>query len=412
MMVSQGGKRIRQGKNWLRRVLWLVCWSAIALPIARAQLAEVALTKHMPGQALLIEPQHARALAGSAVALQRTGQQQQAIKLARAALKREPMNVVALRTLGQALEQTGAQASANQIMFLAARLGWRDVALQLWLIKAYALQGNVREALRRADALARTNHLPQITYPIFIASITDDQLRSALVHEMADRPYWRGVFFNRLLELPADRMIYFDRLVDDLAKAGSPITPAERDIYLARLVQVGQGATAYRYWLRDQRAAGVATSIAPWDGGFDHVPPPGSLAAPFEWQISPQSTGVVSIVPSATSGQQLSVSAGHDFSGTLVSQTLALQPGRYEVRARVQGDAASTGLHWTMRCLPDQNELVLGSGREETALGTTTFEVPTRNCTAQVLAIDLTSEGDSAGSGDVMIDDINIRRVG
>jgi hypothetical protein len=410
-VTGTGGKQAGSSRKLLRPVLWLLGWALIAFPIARAQLAETAVANRVPGKALLFDAGHARALAGVAAAIQVQGDQQQAMALARAALTREPMNVTALRTLGLALERAGDQAGANRIMFLAAGLGWRDVGLQLWLIKAYALKNDVFSALRRANALARTNHLPEITYPLFLASITDDQLRPALAQQMADRPLWRGNFFYRLLQLPANQMPYVEKLVSELAKLGSPINPQERAIYLTRLVQVGQGQAAYAYWLREQRIAGGDASLLAWDGGFEHVPPVGALGAPFEWRLSPESTGVVGIIPSSKEGQQLSVSPGHDFSGTLVSQMVVLQPGRYRLAARVEGDAASAGLRWTIRCLPANNELALNAGLGDAEFGTVTFAVPAGNCAAQTLAIDMGSGGGDAG-GDVTIDDLSIRKIG
>jgi hypothetical protein len=386
-------------------------WTLIAFPIARAQLAETAVANRASGKALLFDAGHARALATVAAAVQIKGDQQQAMTLARAALTREPLNVTAMRTLGLALEQTGDQAGANRIMFLAANQGWRDVALQLWLIKAYALKNDVHSALTRANALARTDHLPQITYPLFLASITDDQLRPALAQQMADRPLWRGHFFYRLLQLPADQMPYVAKLVSELAKIGSPINPQERAIYLTRLVQVGQGQAAYAYWLREQRSAGSNASPLAWDGGFEHVPAVGALGAPFEWRLTPESTGVVGIVPSPKQGKQLSISPGSDYRGTLVAQTMALKPGRYRLAARVEGDATSNGLRWTIRCLPANVELALNSGPGDAEFGTVTFAVPAGNCAAQTLAIDMGSGGGDAG-GDVTIDDISIREIG
>lgn len=390
-------------------MLWILGWLLLAVPIARVQLAEVVLADHKPAQALLFDASHARALSALAVGLQLKGQQQDAIMLAREALKREPLNVTALRTLGIAFEQIGDTATANRIMFLAGGLGWRDVALQFWLIKGYALRGDYTASLRRADALARTNHLPEVTFPVFLASIAHADLRWALAKEMADRPFWRANFFYRLLQLPADQTPYIDALVADLAKAGSPVNPGERAIYLTRLVQVGQGPAAYAYWLRDQRAAGLRSSTLIWDGGFEHVPPPATLAAPFEWRITPESTGVVGIIASPAGGRQLSVSSGRDYSGTLISQTTALQPGHYRLTARVQGDATATGLHWTLRCAPSQRELAVDSGRDGADFAVASFEIPA-DCDAQTLSIDIASSGDTGG--DVTIDDVTIRQIG
>lgn len=409
-MTGEGGKQAGSGRKLLRPVLWLLGWTLVVFPVARAQLAETAVANRASGKALLFDAGHARALASVAAAVQIKGDQQQAMTLARAALTREPMNVTALRTLGLALEQTGDQAGANRIMFLAADLGWRDVALQLWLIKAYALKNDVLSALGRANALARTNHLPEITYPLFLASITDDQLRPALAQQMADRPLWRGNFFYRVLQLPADQMPYVAKLISELAKIGSPISPQERAIYLTRLVQVGQGQAAYAYWLREQRSAGSDAAPLSWDGGFEHVPAVNALGAPFEWRLTPESTGVAGIVPSPKQGKQLSISPGSDYRGPLVAQTTVLQPGRYRLSARVEGDAASTGLRWTIRCLPANHELALDTGRSGAQFGPGNFVVPA-GCAAQTLAIDMTTDGDATG-GNVTVDDVTIQKIG
>lgn len=407
--MTEGGKQTGPGRKLLRPVLWLLGWTLIAFPIARAQLAETAVANRASGKALLFDAGHARALATVATAVQIKGDQQQAITLARAALTREPLNVTAMRTLGLALEQTGDQAGANRVMFLAANQGWRDVALQLWLIKAYALKNDVHSALTRANALARTDHLPEITYPLFLVSITDDQLRPALAQQMADRPRWRGTFFFRLLQLPAEQMPYVAQLIAELARIGSPITPPERAIYLTRLVHVGQGQAAYADWLRAQHAADGGAVPLTWDGGFEQVPAVGALGAPFEWRLTPESTGVAGIVPSPREGRQLSISPGSDYRGTLVSQTMVLKPGRYALAARVEGDAAPTGLRWTIRCLPANVELALDTGRVNAEFGSATFAVPA-GCPAQTLSIDMTSGGDA--SGNVMVDDVAIRKIG
>jgi hypothetical protein len=402
------GKQAVSGRKWVRAGLWITGWLAIAVPIARVQLADLAVINHVPGQALLFDRGQGRGLAGLAVARQLQGQQQEAITLARAALKREPMNVAALRALGFALEQTGDKDTANRILFLAGRLGWRDVAVQLWLAKTLALQGHVAAALHRADALARVNRVPTITFPIFVASIADDQLREALVQELLDRPNWRGTFFYRLLQLPPNKIQYFDALVADLAKAGSPINAAERAIYLTRLIETGHGADAYRYWLRDQKALTRVPTI-PWDGGFEHVPPAGTLGAPFEWQMSLESAGVASIVPSPKGGQHVAVSPGHDFSGNLMSQTIVLPPGRYTLTSNVAGDATSIGLHWTIRCLPERKEISLSTKTGSSELGLGIFEIPT-GCMAQSLTLEMAAPGDVGGSADVTIDDVVVHR--
>jgi len=412
-MTPHHGTQVQARRKWLQPALWAVGWAVVAFPIVRTQLAELAVANRMPQQALLLEPGNARALAGLGAALQVGGDQQNGMTLARGALKREPMNVVALRTLGLALEQTGDAAGANRIMFLAGDLGWRDVALQLWLIKGYALKDDVASALRRTDALARIGKQPNITFQIFLASLSDDRTRAALVNEMKDRPVWRGPFFYRILQLPADQMPYVGKLVADLARAGSPINPAERAIYLTRLIQVGQGRDAYTYWLRSQRGAASGAAYNPtalaWDGGFERVPATGSLGSPFEWQITPESTGIAGIEP-ANGSQQLSVSPGRDYRGRLVSQTIVLQPGRYRLRAKVTGNATAAGLRWSIRCIPANNELPQGADMRAADFATTDFTVPA-GCTAQSLAIEVEAANGDNGGNNIMIDDVDIRKV-
>jgi hypothetical protein len=399
---------IGPGLSLRQLAIFVLGWLVIGCAIARVQLPEIAVAGGAPAQALRFDRGNARALTGLAESLQLKGLQQQVIPLSRAALEREPMNVVALRTLGTALEQTGQQVPATRLMLLGAELGWRDVPLQLWLMKAYALQGDHRAVLRRADALARMERLPQVTTPVFLVYLTDDDLRFALAQELADRPPWRGNFFYSLLQLPAEQMPYVTSLIEDLAKIGSPVTPAERDIYLARLVQLGQAGPAYDYWLRDQKVAAGGGPTLSWDPGFDHVPPPGAEVAPFEWQLAPESVGVGSI-ESGDGGPHLLVSPGRDYTGRLISQTIALQPGGYRLTASVKGDAAAAGLRWAVRCVPGDQELPLDAGPSGAEFGTIAFQVPAQVCPAQTLEIDAQSDGGAANG--VSIDNVNIQRA-
>jgi hypothetical protein len=410
-MAAMPNTAKRSRVRWVKPALWVVTWALVAFPLARAQLADLAVLNRMPQQALLLDAGNARALADLGAALQVSGDQQNGMTLARGALKREPMNVVALRTLGLALEQTGDAAGADRVMFLAATLGWRDVALQVWLLKGYALKDDVASALRRADALARIGKQPNITFPIFLASLPDDRTRAALVHELADRPLWRGPFFYRILQLPADQMPYVTKLVADLAAAGSPINPAERSIYLTRLIQVGQGPEAYAYWLRSQPANLRAASATAWDGGFERVPPTGSLGAPFEWQITPESTGVAEIVPADGGGQQLSVAPGRDYRGRLISQTIVLPPGQYRLSARVKGNAAAAGLRWSIRCIPANNEVPLDIGTRDPDVSAISFTIPA-NCGAQSLALEMEAASGGGGAENITIDNVDIRKIG
>lgn len=410
-MVSDGDTQIKPRKTWQRAALWTLAWVALAFPLARAQLANLAVTNSMPGQALMIDAGNARALASLASVIQIQGGQDQAITLARAALKREPMNVPALRTLGLAYAKMGNTAASDRILFLAGKLGWRDVALQLALMKAYVMQGDADGAMQRANALARTNHTPEVTYPIFLAALAEDQPRAALVRAMADRPTWRGNFFYNTLQLPAEQMPYLTKLLLELAQAGSPAVPSEKAIYLTRLVQVGAARQAYADWLRDQRATFAVATTFPWDGGFEHVPATGTLSAPFEWRVTPESTGVAAIVPASGGGRELSVSTGRDYRGTLIAQTLALPGGRYRLTTKIGGDAASDGLRWTLRCTPQNNELPLDSVPGGSQFSSLSFDIPAQSCAAQTLSLDMTSSGGGAGDN-VTIDDVSIRKIG
>ena len=212
-------------------------------------------------------------------------------------------------------------------------------------------------------------------------------------------------------QLPADQLPFVEQLVTELARRGSPVTPPERALQLGRLVEVGEAPTAYRYWLADHGATRAVASAAPWDGGFEQVQPVNALVAPFEWRITPESTGIVSIGPGVGDGQQLTVAPGGDFNGSLVSQTLVLRPGRYRLMARVNGDGAAAGLHWTLRCVGQQDELVLDAGPGGAEFGRASFAVPATGCAAQFLSLDISSGGGDA-IDNVTIDDVSIRRIG
>src|SRR5579863_3466462 len=65
-----------------------------------------------------------------------------AARLAGRALQLAPLNASALTTYGLAMDLLGRQRQADAAMFVAGRLGWRDLVTQIWLFRRRLLAGD------------------------------------------------------------------------------------------------------------------------------------------------------------------------------------------------------------------------------------------------------------------------------
>jgi tetratricopeptide (TPR) repeat protein len=136
------------------------------------------------GEALRIAPGFEPALVALAQQRLKAGRIGEAEHLARAAVRRDPLDVDAVATLGLALADEGRASQAEALMTLAAGRSWRSSLAHAWLFERRLAEGRLVPALDDADSLLRREESGDLRGRVFaiLAMIADDNAaRPALV---------------------------------------------------------------------------------------------------------------------------------------------------------------------------------------------------------------------------------------
>ena len=259
--------------------------------------------------------------------------------VSRAALSRDPTDVVAIRTRGLIAGLDGHTALATRWMEAAETVSRRDMPTQLWLIENAVGHGDIGRALIHYDRALRTSDAaPDLLFPVLIAASVEPQVADKLSRLLATRPTWWGLFMNRLIgetTQPGTLPIFARRL------RLSPNDPAHPDFFgrtLQRLVAADAFGDADRLY----RSVALNGSALLHDGDFEHD----DGVQPFAWRLADEDDLVARVEPrpDGAAGSALVLDARNGRSGEVAAQAVALTPGRYRLRgiaAQVGGDEAA-----------------------------------------------------------------------
>lgn len=313
-------------------------------------------------------------------------------EMARGVLAQEPVNVVAMRTLGLIAAFRRDPKNASIIFKTAETLSRRDKPTQLFLIEDSVSRGDVSGALLHYDRVLRNApDLQKMLFPILRAAADDPDIGPKLASLVARKPLWGPWFIRSLINDPADssQFLYMTarRMRPSLA------SPAERDFLIGvitRLVGVGKADQALDLY---KAAKGDAGSALVRDGGFDHSPD----LPPLDWQLT-DNDGFGSTREAGDDGTSvLKLSASESQSGVVARQVLLLRPGVYRLTLNSGGINSEERIRPIIRlsCLPDGKELMAFEIRSVGAhrkLASPAFTVPL-GCAAQSLDVTLDASG-------------------
>ena len=265
------------------------------------------------------------------------------------ALARDPLDLSSLRGLGLALERTGQSDQAEAVMRFVGARTWRDGPTQVWLLRRRLDQGRYQDAFRSADALLRRDAeetTRPVLFPLLVAAAAYDDARPALVARLAAAPWWRGDFLRTLAV--HGRVLGTASVFTELANTATPPTPAEYAPFVDRLVGEGDYAGAFAVWRRVVRARGVPDQglrDGDFTGRFD--------GAPFTWSVAAGAGGESETgpAPDGAPGWALRVTYDGFSSPSLPTQLLVLSPGIYRVSWRQRiAPPSPERLFWRIRC--------------------------------------------------------------
>ncbi len=269
----------------------------------------------------------------------------EAFDLARTALRREPGNAVAARSIGLWFALNNRGADAERMFAYSERLSRRDVPTQLWLIETLVQRGDIAGALLHYDRAMRTSEDARGTLvPILVQASANPDVAAALADVLRRRPNWWGVFAKAVIEQGTD-VAALARLVPALRL--DPADPDQRTqlaAALRRMADLGGVMPAYATYLQARHL--TRASAPPMrSGDFEDE---GGLS-PFEWQFANLAERQAVREPRDGAQGQFALSLYGNAAGEAARQMLVLPAGAYQLSARVgdvPGDAAARPILW------------------------------------------------------------------
>jgi hypothetical protein len=385
MAMLSGRRIVRTGAILIgaASALWLTLSLTLAQVIDQPAIA-------LAWQSSNAEAQAARAAQLVSRARPRPAEVREARFLSQAALRREPGNVAAARTLGLVATLSRDPRGAQRLMDYSESLSRRDLPTQLWLIESEVNRNDIRGALRHYDRAMKTSLAArELLYPILVQASGDPAVAGPLGEVMASRPqWWLGVVGQIIAgnPNPATLPAFLRAMRFDL---GDPIDRSVLAAGLSRLVEVGQIRPALGLY---REVAGARAAQLLRNGGFDEE---GGLP-PFDWLLTDEPGQVGVVRPREGRDPALYMVAENGRYGPIARQLLSLPPGRYRLTAMagdVQGDVVSRPLV-SIKCANDASrslsELRIAPADAAGRAVQMQFEVP-GGCIAQWLQIDLAS---------------------
>lgn len=297
---------------------------------------------------------------------------------ARAALELAPLSQPALSTIALSYEAEGDAGKAAKGMSLAAGLGWRDFATQLWLSSAFSQNAKQDDAAQRLDAAFRTHDdsiedLRQIA--IFAANLG---VSRALAARAAQRPRWRAMLLQDTGGQTPDLLHFKADLLAGLAAAGQPANPSEIRLVSMQLLSSGDIDRSRDLWLSGQKDRDRII----YDGDFRQADINNHL--PYDW-VFPKTLGIDLTLPDDEDEQShgLTISADGPVSEHIAKQVTFMRPGSYRLSYTASPPSPSSPLQWKISCPESRTDILQATADGKAA----EFVVPAGGCRMQMVEL-------------------------
>jgi hypothetical protein len=348
-------------RNWGQLIAWIAFLVIVALLVLQVSIAGVFRTT-APQIALAWVPDDAQArgrLAGALVGQQASPEAKEAARdLARDAIRRDPLNVVALRAAALATDSAAPadRDRASKLIAQAERLSRRDFPVQMWLIEDRLRRNDFAGAMDHFDVALRTSKASEeVLIPLIVNASTDPRMAQVIEASLTDDPLWREPFMSYLVMYGPDT----DRAASLALKFLDPKDQEERVVltrFLERLAGSGEFEQAQNIYTRLKLGPALAR-----DGvadGFERA----EGVAPFTWALVEEGDlwAYREAAPEGD-GQVLRMAASSGRSGEVARQLVALAPGTYRVEVAM-GDVPDDAFErprLIVRCASDEDVALL-----------------------------------------------------
>lgn len=379
--------------HWIASAAVIAGCIALSLGIVATNLSDLALQRNDPGRAFRLWPGSAEAAAALSERLLEQRATDAALVAGVTALRNDTQNSRALRAVARAAQAGGDEQAANAAWLLAAQTGWRDGATQRWVLDQAMARRDYLAASRAADAMLRIRFQPEVALDAMLSMAASPAGRSALADRLSARPRWSGALFGQLDTLAARDPGTAALLLQALDGRG--VQPSGTDVMALfhRLLASPRRPAVLASWVQaNPRVSGnPETGIV--DPQFALLLSGEMPKGPFGWRLSTSDATVTAGAESSrTPSPLLIIRTYAGRRSTLLSQLLALQPGRYALTYTAtlpQGDPAD--FEWELSCGGQRGRrllrLNLVSAANETQPRRADFTVPTAQCASQALRL-------------------------
>lgn len=332
---------------------------------------------------------------------------------ARAALRLEPLNSIALRVLAVDYERRDDMATTRKLIGLSEAVSRRDGATQLWLIMDSAKRRDVNAFVRHADILLRTQPEAGPTIaPIMNQAMEDPAFRQAMLPYVRKKSPWIPNYLN-FASTNARRPDAISKLIR--ASGAVPDGPVRQETetnLLRRLVDLGFSREAFEFLplMKGSKPTivnNLTFSRASTDANF----------APIAWEaLSPNAT-VATFDEEQNDRFSLNVVASSGERGIVARKMLSLKPGSYrffqDVALAKAGDRYPFA-GWRLRCVEAKDtQPIWRSSSNWQPVGKQWSAGPTIPASCPIQMFELEVSGGLAGEGiEISIASVELRRAG
>lgn len=376
-----------------RHVTVLSVCALLMIGVAVTGVSDVFLERGNPRLALRIWPGSTDASSGRAIQLNNEGNTAEAQALAVKALRISPMNSEALRVIVLTAQSQRQDDVAEAGLVLAARLGWRDGLIQLWLLNRSLAQGNAVAASQAADALLRIRFADAEVRGAITTLMQTASGRTALAERMSGDVPWAS---SMIQDLRSDTEENAQNAAKLLLAVNDHAPLSDNDIrpFIEAALTNGHRSLVRKLW----HALHPAVSIGPVDGlsdgDFTEIASAPTAWQPFGWHVNATSDVGVTLPsqPKSHGNAFLRVDADGSRMAVPISQNLTLSSGAhlFSFRYKLNGAAYNTFV-WEIRCSDRSSRLVaqvpvLFTAAQEWQTQKTRFTIP-YHCVSQVVRL-------------------------
>lgn len=370
-------KQLLEGNIW-RVILTIgalfIGWQIITINLADHYIDELTINKDETAldSALFWDSGHPLALAIKAERLIELGENEQAERILKQAVKGNPADARPLVLLAGIYKSRGEIEISDQMAETANVLMPVNYQVQKSLAAYWESRSNFEKAIAHlSTALAANRELREELYPIFLKIAENQDTRSLLAPITSEPPEWWEGFFRYATRNTED--IDTLRSLAGMRKDSEtyPVTEHERRDYIARFRKEELIAEAYMAWVGglDKDAREALGYI--YNGNFER-----DIAnTGFGWYAYPPKNSGIIISTAKTYGIEGEKALYISFKGKRVHfhdlyQHLFLDHGTYRLSGKVRLDKlkARKGLQWQVVCSAGaegrlgESEKFLGSG--------------------------------------------------